>query len=141
MLTIAAGLAQQAYADLSFVNISDLHLFPAYDATKEKYCWSTGADADVVANFGRYGCDPPETLVRAVLDRVLVETPEPDVVFLTGDLVAHEIPFNPDGLGPATADYDELKDILAQVGRLMTEYFPNSIVLPSLGNNDVKYHY
>lgn len=31
--------------------------------------------------------------------------------------------------------------ILEEVADLMIEYFPNAVVLPTLGNNDCRYHY
>lgn len=39
------------------------------------------------------------------------------------------------------ANYQELLHTLDIVASLMTEYFPNTVVVPTFGNNDAKYHY
>ena len=63
-------MASAAFAkNLKMASISDIHLFPEYDATKGAgdYCWPYGDTADVVDYFGRWSCDLPEVTIRLLL--------------------------------------------------------------------------
>lgn len=68
-----------------------------------------------------------------------------DVLLVNGDLSGHEIAVKP--AWNLTDDkiqehYVVLKNILQTVGNtFIKDNFKDSVVLPSLGNNDVKYHY
>lgn len=62
---------------------------------------------------------------------------KPDIVLVTGDMVAHWIAYNPRMAAPR---YELLKEILDMNAQLLNEYFPDSIVIPTLGNNDNKVH-
>jgi hypothetical protein len=61
-----------------------------------------------------------------------------DAILVPGDLVAHGVPMTPDAPG---GNYTLLKETLARVAQSFIEYFPDTLVLPSMGNNDGKYHY
>jgi hypothetical protein len=61
-----------------------------------------------------------------------------DAILVPGDLVAHGVPLNPSG---SSGNYTLLKETLARVAQSFIEYFPDTLVLPSMGNNDGKYHY
>jgi hypothetical protein len=34
-----------------------------------------------------------------------------------------------------------LKETISEFSKIVAQYFPNTLVLPTLGNNDPKYHY
>ena len=61
-----------------------------------------------------------------------------DVILVPGDLVAHGVPLTP---GTSEGNYTLLKETLARVAQSFIEFFPDTLVLPSMGNNDGKYHY
>ena len=140
--TSLVALVQHAQAKVwKMASISDVHLFPDYDSEAlHDYCWPADTNANAVANCGRYGCDTPEVLARLVLQKVKDENPDLDVVFLPGDIIAHGYSHDVN-YDQTTASYAKILDITAQVADLFTEYFPHAFVLPTLGNNDTKYHY
>ncbi len=57
-----------------------------------------------------------------------------------GDLVAHGIPIDPADPS-AGGNYTLLKETLGAVADIFIKYFPDTLVIPSMGNNDGKYHY
>jgi hypothetical protein len=59
---------------------------------------------------------------------------------LPGDIVAHAVSFDKHNTHLGTS-YQELLDITQMVAEMMSEYFPDSIIIPTLGNNDTKWHY
>lgn len=62
------------------------------------------------------------------------------MILIPGDSVAHKLAIeygDPDDI----IAYEQLMSILEDVADLMIEYFPNAVVLPTLGNNDCRYHY
>lgn len=88
--------------------------------------------------FGHFGCDSPKALVDLVLDKMGKLEPDLDVLLVSGDFLAH---------GYAVKEhmpdhYEELKSVIKYVFvDLLSSKFPNTIILPSIGNNDIKYHY
>lgn len=96
-----------------FAWISDIHIDPLYDprANQETYCRKNGEveplhhkfganvgrlDAGfeirkpvvtIPAYHGRYGCDPPVSLVRSMLSSM--ESTKPQFTLVTGDFAAH----------------------------------------------------
>ena len=53
--------------------------------------------------------------------------------------MAHGIPLDPSD--PALGNYTLLKETLRDVADLFIKYFPDTLIIPSMGNNDGKYHY
>ena len=129
--------------DLKIGVFTDIHLNTLYDATisSETYCQASDSEnslAKVVANFGRFGCDPPQLLLETMFKIMKEEHADLDVLLVPGDIVGH--PF-PEDITWGGGNYPELLNILATVGDLFTQYFPDVVVLPAFGNNDSKYHY
>ena len=91
------------------------------------------------ADFGRMGCDPPLTLLEAFLGKLKSSEGDLDFILVPGDLVVHGVPLNHDD--PKEGNYSLLKQTINTVSQTFTKYFPNTKVLPSMGNNDPKYHY
>jgi 3',5'-cyclic AMP phosphodiesterase CpdA len=48
------------------------------------------AEENINAPLGRFGCDPPEEMVRVILKKIALLNP--DVVLVPGDLVGHWVP-------------------------------------------------
>lgn len=69
-----------------------------------------------------------------------MESPDLDILFVTGDIVGHTF-----SQEPASNYSEKLYETLMEVHRnfsvLTAKYLPNTLVLPSFGNNDFKFHY
>ena len=142
--TVLIGI--QAATALKIVTLSDPHMMPQYDPYNGSngFCWDdSGAEPlEYPAFFGQVGCDPPVELVRIMLDKFSTEHPDADVMLLTGDIVAHAVALEPPPKSPYShASYGDVLGILANFSNLLHEYFPNTVILPTQGNNDDKYHY
>jgi hypothetical protein len=62
---------------------------------------------------------------------------QPDVLLYNGDHVTHGLSwFSDDSPG----DYNILLQSLGELANMFSNYFPNSMILPTIGNNDNKYH-
>lgn len=61
------------------------------------------------------------------------------MVFVVGDHVSHDVD-SPNHDDSTEASYQNTKNNLAASNSLIAKYFPNSIVLPNIGNNDGRYH-
>ncbi len=92
----------------------------------------------MTAPLGRIGCDPPLAATEWFLKKMSSE--KFDLLVMSGDFVGHYIP-----LEVNEPDQPELYVLLEQthasIADLVYKYQPNAIFLPTLGNNDCKYHY
>lgn len=137
--------------------LNDIHYDPFYDpkADTKSFCWSSDPFKSKIswrlqsgplkeATYGRFGCDPNEHLIQTIMGK-MTKGANIDVLLVNGDIVGHDIAVKETWNLPADKVeqyYVVLKDILATVGSwFIKENFKNSVVLPSLGNNDVKWHY
>ncbi|CAI2369527.1 unnamed protein product [Moneuplotes crassus] len=130
--------------------INDLHYEPFYQTGSDiqRYCrsdnsplkWITGYTQDNASPFGEYRCDAPKRLINLMLDKLDEIDPDIDVLLVSGDFIAH-------GIAVEITDkvhdqYQILKDSISEVFlEMINKKFPNAIVLPAIGNNDIKYHY
>ena len=120
----AVASAVQDSRVLKMATVSDLHLMPMFDPyrSSDGYCWpGSGSQVlDTPAFFGQFGCDPPTETVTLLFSKLSSEHPDLDVIFLTGDYVAHAIPFEPPPeKSYDTASYEEVLSINEQVSQLM----------------------
>lgn len=77
-----------------------------------------------------------------MFEKLRNDHPDADVMFLTGDLVAHAVALEPPPKHDfSTSSYEHTLEILSIFAGLLHEYFPDVVILPSQGNNDDKYHY
>ena len=57
--------------------------------------------------------------------------PDIDVLFVTGDVVAHAVPLEaPPKHDFSTSSYEHVLEILSIFAGLLNEYFPNAVMLP-----------
>jgi hypothetical protein len=88
--------------------------------------------------FGRFGCDPPSKLVELMLNKLKHIEPDVDLILVSGDFLSHGFAVNvghPD-------HYLQLKETIEHVfTEVLGNRFPNAIILPAIGNNDIKFHY
>jgi hypothetical protein len=124
--------------------ISDLHynLFYNPDSSKNS-CTSSSqniveANGDPVANLGRYGCDSNTDLIRTMFQRFNDKFGKVDVLLVTGDHTAHSVSAKDDD--PTGTEYTAVKNNIAQSFNLLKEYFPDTVILPAIGNNDGRFH-
>ena len=89
--------------------------------------------------MGRYGCDPPLSLITTFLDKIKASESDIDVILMPGDFLRHGMSFNPDE--PNTGDYSLLKQTIQQIALLIAKYFPDVIIIPTIGNNDSKNYF
>jgi hypothetical protein len=90
---------------------SDVHILPMYSPTANNSCFCTNECAGYqniepemqsssYAPLGKLYCDPPWDLTEAAIQRLKLEAPDVDLLFITGDIVGHtyaqeeEAPFN-----------------------------------------------
>jgi hypothetical protein len=71
MITEIRNTLAASVTDLKMASISDIHFYTDFDPTVNAgsgFCKIVGGDskADLVANFGRMGCDAPELLVTTI---------------------------------------------------------------------------
>lgn len=90
--------------------------------------------------MGKLGCDPPLQLLESFLQQIKdTEGQDLDFILIPGDIVAHGVPLEPKD--PSAGDYNLLKETITTVSLTFAKYFPNTLIVPTLGNNDPKYHY
>ena len=125
--------------------ISDLHYNLNYnpDSSKDSCTSSSSfnsyeANGDPVANLGRYGCDANTDLIRTMLQRFNEKFGKVDVLLVTGDHTAHGVSAEEDD-DHSGAEYEAVKNNIKQSFDLLKEYFPDTIILPAIGNNDGRF--
>jgi hypothetical protein len=72
--------------------------------------------------------------------RFLDKFGKPDVLLIPGDHAAHNVSDKTDGSDPTGASYAAVKNNITAVYQLVAKYFPETIVLPTIGNNDGRFH-
>lgn len=65
---------------------------------------------------------------------------EVDVLLVPGDSAAHKVAASEEGDDPDGAHYEAVKVNLKATYDLLQSYFPNTVMLPTFGNNDGRYH-
>jgi hypothetical protein len=127
--------------------INDLHLDPFYDpaAYTQEDCRGPnpfslmGINDTEFAPYGRYGCDVPVNIINLFMGHLEEVAGTPDVILVSGDYTAHDVASK---RGITDANYSMLKSIISQVfAQYINPMFPDSIIIPAIGNNDVKFHY
>ena len=128
--------------------LSDVHIYPRYDPLVNNTCYcykmcthnqtiEKSKQSSIFAPFGRLYCDPPQALTESFLQKLQGETP--DVLIVTGDVVGHDFSQYYPSYDPAL--YETLKAVHANFSSLVAKYLPNTLFLPTFGNNDFKFHY
>ena len=67
------------------------------------------------------------------------DNPDLEVILVPGDIVTHGLAQDIEGSSKEL--YQQLLDTLDTVSGLFEKYFSQVLVLPTVGNNDTKYHY
>jgi len=136
----SALIAAVATANLKVGIISDSHFNTAYNAFyTDAKCTGTTVP-DVVAPIGRYGCDPSEELIDIMYTKFIETFGNPDVLLVPGDSAAHKVAASAVGDDPDGSHYRAVKANIAATFAKFKEHFPNTLILPTFGNNDGRYH-
>jgi len=127
--------------------LNDLHLDPYFDpaVVSQNDCRGPNPfsllemEVSKFAPFGRYGCDVPVNLINLFMGHLNKTGGDIDVILVSGDYTAHDIASK---RGRSEPNYAMLKSIISQnFAQYINPLFPDSIVIPAIGNNDVKFHY
>eukprot|EP00586_Coscinodiscus_wailesii_P016713 CAMPEP_0172503882 /NCGR_PEP_ID=MMETSP1066-20121228/173345_1 /TAXON_ID=671091 /ORGANISM="Coscinodiscus wailesii, Strain CCMP2513" /LENGTH=131 /DNA_ID=CAMNT_0013279809 /DNA_START=83 /DNA_END=475 /DNA_ORIENTATION=- len=117
----------------TFIWISDLH-FDSHYGTPLAYHSSSGGTSTCGTSdnptIGIYGCDSPLALLISTLSYAANTLPDPDFVLVTGDTLRHGGENLPNAM-------DEVYSGTHDVAGYLREYFPEVMILYTIGNNDV----
>ena len=133
--TLLATIAAVTARALKVGVISDLHLNQAYNSLggTDDNCVTEAANA-VAAPLARFGCDPSEKMVTHMMQRFKDAFGDVDLILAPGDAVAHKVAPHHDEV--ESPDWDPVKMNLKESASILTSYFPDTMVLWSVGNND-----
>ena len=147
LLVLAVLISASAASNLKVAVLNDIHYDPYYDdATGIDKFWRNssplleilGIEPLQSSQFGHFGWDSPRKLVELVLNRMKNIEPDVELILVTGDFLAH-------GFSVKVGDrnnYELIKQTIKLIFvDLLSSHFPKAIILPSIGNNDIKYHY
>ena len=145
---LIGSIAFRATDALKVGHISDLHLEIKYDPSlgkgpdnKGSCSMNEGFEADTNAPMGRYGCDSPMILLETMLQEFNESHGKQDVIIFTGDMASHYTAMDIDDLPSRKKEtYSLLMATHSGITQLLTKYFPDTIILPMIGNNDNLYH-
>ncbi|XP_078449946.1 cyclic GMP-AMP phosphodiesterase SMPDL3A isoform X1 [Lampetra planeri] len=128
---MAAALRRARGGKGVFWHLSDLHLDPSYraDAAPESVCRSSrGLPVRDAGPFGSHMCDSAWRLVQSALESMRSLDPDPDFLVWTGDSPPH--------LPVKELSTQEVLGIMGNFTALIRSTFPNTPVIPALGNHD-----
>lgn len=123
--------------------ISDIHFNPLYDpALVEELRQHASADwaglfrKSAVSGYGPYGKDCNYPLLQALLEGLVHECAHPRYIFISGDVLAHDLGIKcpPDWSGTDKEDF--IRKTMEFVAASIHRKFPEAIILPCIGNND-----
>lgn len=93
-------------------------------------------------NFYQFYCDTSYSLFVSVLEKMQQVDENPEFILITGDLVAHSImKMNIDGKFDKEKNKERVHETLNNLTITFKNYFPDTQIIPVLGNNDAYDHY
>jgi sphingomyelin phosphodiesterase acid-like 3 len=135
-------------ATSNFFVISDLHYDIAYQGNYNSsfICHSVGfytsdiwpVPTNDVQNFSRPFCDSSMELLESAVAEMFQIDENPEFILLTGDIVAHYT----SALLKENKEFDPVYNIqlvqesFEDVSDLLLKYFPGTLIIPMIGNND-----
>lgn len=90
------------------------------------------------AEYGRYGCDSPLALLESAVLAMQLVNSDPEFILLTGDIIGHRTSslLDPSGEYDPQFSHSLVMNSTAAVIALFKEYFPDTQVVTTIGNND-----
>jgi len=148
ILLLVIGIIQALFAQEKHGNIicaSDIHFNPYYDSTLVSKLvtspyrqWAAIFATSAIQQPNTYNSDANFPLLKSVLAAMKKQNPSPAFMVITGDFLCHNFQSNFKRYAPAYSD--SLKSFTDKTIRFMAmlfnQYFPKTVVLPVLGNND-----
>jgi sphingomyelin phosphodiesterase acid-like 3 len=125
------------------LSVSDIHFNPYYDpslvdtlVTSDITKWQGILQSSAQGPNG-YNSDPNYALFRSALAAMKQQNPNPSFIIISGDFLCHDF----QGSFSKYSSYpDSLHSFTAKTVRfiayMLDSYFPKTIILPVLGNND-----
>lgn len=121
--------------------INDIHLDVDYKALPtNKLCWTDDNSHNIEIftdwlKYGTWGCDSPFELVETVYEEVEKQD-HLDLIIMSGDYAAHGLSAYPN----QKDHYSKLKEVHTKLFEYTKKKFPNTPIVPAIGNNDPKWH-
>ena len=117
--------------------ISDMHTNLAYDSwvSDADNCVAGGAKATEEAPLGRINCDPSTAMIDFMFQRFTDVYGEVDVLLVPGDFIGHGIAPHLE-VAVVSTDWPIVQSYIEASTNLLKKHFPNTLVLPTIGNND-----
>lgn len=118
-----------------------MHFNLDYDpaAASTNLCKSA-SNSELFAPIGRYGCDPSEALIDHMIARFKEQFGAVDVLIIPGDSVAHKVSATTGTTDVNGVAYAAVKKNLEATFTKLAEAFPDTLIVPTFGNNDGRYH-
>jgi len=129
----------------TFVVLSDLHFDPFYDpqlvadlVRADAAGWQRIFERSTVQGLGAYGKDAPYPLLASTLRAAAAAAPDPDLVVIDGDFLAHGFATTFAQTAPgAGGEYQQfVVKTVTFVTAMIRGAFPRAPIIPALGNND-----
>ena len=103
------------------------------DGDPKNYCHSNNGTSpgQKLGIAGNYSCDSPFALVESAFRKMKRVNPDPDFILWTGDSGPH-------GKDPEPK-FDVVYGNLKKITKMLSaKYFPNTTIIPALGNHDTR---
>jgi sphingomyelin phosphodiesterase acid-like 3 len=129
----------------SFLSVSDFHFNPYYDPSlvdtliKTSYTgWRGIFESSAVQQPNGYGSDANYPLFKSALAAMQLQNTHPAFIVISGDFLCHDFQANFSQYAPGSSD--SLQSFTSKtiwfMADMLNKYFPSTVVLPVLGNND-----
>lgn len=124
-----------ASLDQIFV-ISDIHYDILYNSASPQHDFCKNMKSPLSNevksyDFGRFECNTNKNLLISTLKKIKDINNNPQLILLGGDLISHKI------MELSLQDPKEIiKKTLREFVSVISDFFPNTVVLPTTGNND-----
>jgi sphingomyelin phosphodiesterase acid-like 3 len=117
----------------SILFISDIHLDPLFNdrSNASVSCHVTDPSLPTTFRFGKYGCDTPEPLLDSLVENLPRLVHRPTVIVLGGDYAA----------GVRNAPPEFYIPLFQTIRAKISRAFPNTPILPVLGNSEFSPNY
>ena len=122
-------LPQKPEKIFKFWQIGDIHYDKYYTESGEIGDWCHKVESGIAGKFGEYQCETSRDLFESALQAMKRINPDPDFIISTGDSTPH---WN----HPDYPDWEYIYQAESFITDKIIEYFPNTTVIPVLGNHD-----
>jgi len=142
---VKAGMGASKPTGKMFI-LSDIHFDPfCYPqlvnqlmATDDKG-WQSLFESVSNPSYGNYGSDTYYPLFKSTLEAMKAQNKKPDMIIINGDFLCHSFQNsfqNYTGIYSSDSVRKFIRKTTRFVLSMISHYFPNTLVLPVLGNND-----